>query len=93
MNTEVAGHKPLKDRTSHSNFRKGLTDYHDGDNVTHYLGNDEYQEGSNIPSQSERERHNFTGEVAEGNQTFENPDEEVDYEEEIAPGGEDYDYE
>lgn len=87
MDTETAGKKPLKDRTSHSNFRKGLTDYHDGDNVTHYLGNDEYEEIS------EREKHNFKGDVAEGNQMFENPDEEADFEEEVTPGGEDYDYE
>lgn len=91
MDQETAGKKPLKDRTSHSNFRRGLTDYHDGDNVTHYLGNDDYREGSNVPFPSERETHKFSGEVAEGNEMFESSEEEE--QEDGSFGGEDFDYE
>ncbi len=67
MEQTSAGNKPLKDRTSHSNFRKGLNDYNDGENVSQYLGNDDYSEGANIPDPYERDTRKLDGKIANGN--------------------------
>lgn len=65
-NPDVSKETPQKD-TSHSRFRKGLTDYGDGANVTHHLGNDDY-DGSNINDENDlKENAKLEGKVAEGN--------------------------
>jgi hypothetical protein len=60
-----------KTNSGHSNFRRGLSDYHDGENVTHHLGNDDYQEGANLPEKHEKEPFPFDGSVAGGNEDLE----------------------
>jgi hypothetical protein len=64
-----------KDRNAHSNFRKGLSDYNDGENVTHQLGNDDYKNGNNLDDPYP-ENENFDGTVAAGNDLP--PDEDQD---------------
>lgn len=88
----TVGNKPLKSRTSHANFRKGLTDYNDGENVTHHLGNDDYSDGANIPESEKFDEQRLSGKTAGGNDFLEddvadeeamnerNFDEGIDYE-------------
>lgn len=58
--------------SSHSNFRKGLSDYHDGENVTHHLGNDDYKNGANLPDYSKDESNDrLSGKTAYGNEDLE----------------------
>jgi hypothetical protein len=60
-----------KKRIAHSNFKKGLNDYHDGENVTHYLGNSDYN-GANLPDENiEKNNLNLTGKEAQGNELLE----------------------
>ena len=47
---------------SHSNMRKGESDYHDGGSGSLYLGNEESE------NPETEEKNNFDGKVAEGNQ-------------------------
>lgn len=74
---------PHKERTAHANFKKGLSDYHDGENVSHYLGNDDYQE------LMKNEKNSFDGKEALGNDFLERVDELETY----FPSIEDQDYE
>lgn len=68
---------PVKDRNSHANFRKGLTDYNDGENVTHYLGNDEYP-GSNLADRTQEGSNPLLeGKEALGNDFLEDDEEEI----------------
>lgn len=62
-------------KPAHSNFRKGLSDYNDGGNITHHLGNDDYKHRSNLPDPYE-EKASFDGSEALGNDLLE--DEESD---------------
>ena len=71
MEKELTGNKPLKSRNSHANFRKGLNDYNDGENVTHHLGNDEYKNGANLSQPFEDEKNKLDGYSAEGNDFME----------------------
>lgn len=61
----------MKDRTSHANFRKGLNDYNDGENVSQYLGNDDYSEGANLPDPCDYEVNKLDGKSATGNDFLE----------------------
>lgn len=65
--------KTVKSRTAHSNFRKGLSDYNDGENVTHYLGNNDYA-GSKLPDPNDLNQNNFDGKEAAGNDFLEDED-------------------
>ena len=57
-----------KKQVNHSTVRKGLTDYGDGANTTHYLGNDDYKEGSNLPDDNIEEANEMlSGREAGGN--------------------------
>jgi hypothetical protein len=47
--------------------KQSKTDYHDGENVTNYLGNEDYVDGANVPERHEREQQNLSGKVAWGN--------------------------
>ena len=89
-NTSVEN-RPIKNLTSHSNFRKGMTDYNDGENVSQYLGNDDYPEGANLPDPCEYENNKLDGKSASGNDFLEDDpssetnqeikfDEGIDYE-------------
>ena len=75
--------KPIQDsgskktRSAHANFRKGLSDYNDGENVTHHLGNDDF-DGQNIKDVEELNNPRLDGKVAEGNDLIED-DDDVDY--------------
>jgi hypothetical protein len=63
------------DQSTQSVFHKGISDYGDGANVTHHLGNDEYKEGSNLPDDNEvRDNPRLQGKVAEGNEFMEEED-------------------
>lgn len=65
-----------KKGSSHSNFRRGLSDYHDGDYGTHYLGNDDY-DGASLPQVNEDESNEkLSGKEAFGNQDIETLDED-----------------
>lgn len=55
-------------KNSHSNFKRDLNDYNDGANVTHHLGNDDYN-GSNLDDPFENEDNPLLeGKVAYGNE-------------------------
>lgn len=62
-----------KTNPSHSNFRKGMSDYTDGGNLTHHLGNNDYKNRTNAPAEDNLE---FDGSVANGNEDIELQDEE-----------------
>jgi hypothetical protein len=53
-------------RIAHANFKKGLRDYNDGENVTHHLGNDDYKNRNNLDEYEDNEK--FDGTVASGNE-------------------------
>jgi hypothetical protein len=56
---------------AHSSVRSGGSDYNDGENVTHYLGNDDYYPEDNSLSEnpySLGESGDEDGKVAQGNQ-------------------------
>jgi hypothetical protein len=56
-----------KNENAHSGFRKGLPDYNDGENVTHYGGNSDYH-GSNLKDENIiKNNPKLDGKVAEGN--------------------------
>lgn len=59
--------KPGKHGNAHANFRRGMSDYNDGENVTHHLGNDDYKNGDNLPDPYP-EGAEFDGKEAHGNQ-------------------------
>lgn len=61
MDTPRTSHK-----NAHSNFRKGLSDYHDGENVTDQLGNDDHKFRTNLPDPY-ADSVNFDGSEAQGN--------------------------
>lgn len=68
---------------------KQKTDYNDGENVTHYLGNDDY-EGANLPEINEEENN----ELLEGKEALGNDlEEEEEIEEKYYSSMEDQDYE
>lgn len=90
MENTSTGNKPLKDRTSHSNFRKGLNDYNDGENVTHHLGNDDYDNGANISAPYEKENYKLDGKSASGNDFMEDELDEDTIEENSFDEGNDY---
>ena len=73
---ENTGSKTLKSRNSHSNFRHGLNDYNDGENVTHQLGNDDYSDGANIPEYQNENAESFDGKTAGGNDFLEEEENE-----------------
>lgn len=57
-----------KKQVNHSTVRKGLTDYGDGANTTHYLGNDDYKERTNLPDDNTEEANEMlSGKEAGGN--------------------------
>jgi ABC-type sugar transport system substrate-binding protein len=64
----LGGRKDMeKNEKAHSGFRKGLSDYNDGENVTHYGGNSDYH-GSNLKDENiVRNNPKLDGKVAEGN--------------------------
>lgn len=64
-----------KARSGHSNFRKGLSDYNDGENVTHYLGNTDYN-GANLSDADNHEQQNLDGQEAQGNAHLEEEEEQ-----------------
>lgn len=72
----TTGNKAFKLRNSHSNFRHGISDYNDGENVTHHLGNDDYLDGANLPEYEDKEANAFDGKTARGNDFLE--DEETE---------------
>lgn len=90
MEKASAGTKPFKDRTSHSNFRKGMNDYNDGENVSQYLGNDDYSHGANIPDPYEREIRKLDGKYANGNDLLEDDVSEESIQEKNFEEGIDY---
>lgn len=53
-------------KTVHSNVRKGLSDFNDGNELTHYLGNDDYKNGNN-ESDPYADNLSFDGSEAFGN--------------------------
>lgn len=59
--------EPEKNQSHHSNVRKGLTDYGDGANTTHYLGNDDYKDGTNLPDDNADHLQELSGREAGGN--------------------------
>jgi hypothetical protein len=66
------------------------SEYNDGENVTHYLGNDDY-EGANLPENNEEENNELLeGKEALGNDLLE---EEEEIEEKFYSSMEDQDYE
>lgn len=69
----VPGSEKDKDKNpqnagAHSTVRKGGSDYTDGENVTHYLGNDDYEEGNKLEENpyADAPKKN-SGKVAGGN--------------------------
>lgn len=60
-----------KIKTAHSNFRKGLSDYNDGENVTSHLGNDEYPGADLADPNFEPDNPYLEGRYAEGNDFLE----------------------
>lgn len=62
--------------------------YHDGENVTHYLGNDDYS-GNNLEEFPDDSTKRLDGKVASGNDLEETEEERSD----ISPDAEDLDYE
>lgn len=54
-------------RTAHSNFRHGMSDYNDGANLTHHLGNDDYKNGNNLTEPYLGKDEDFDGSEALGN--------------------------
>lgn len=70
--------KKDKNPTSHSNFRKGMSDYNDGGlNATHHLGNEHY-DGASLTDENSEEAPNekLEGKVAEGNDLTPEADED-----------------
>lgn len=67
----TTGNRPFKLRNSHSNFRHGISDYNDGENVTHQLGNDDYHDGANLPEYPDKDSEAFDGKTARGNDLLE----------------------
>jgi hypothetical protein len=63
----------MNNKSSHSNFRRGMNDYNDGQNVTHHLGNDDYKDGANLHEQKSEE---FDGKEAAGNNMLDDRDDE-----------------
>lgn len=67
--------KNLKNKTAHSNFRKGMDDYNDGgENLTHYLGNDDYDRVLMPDPNDEKVNKKLDGKEAEGNDLDEDED-------------------
>lgn len=63
-------------KNNHSNFKRDLNDYNDGANVTHHLGNDDYN-GSNLADPFENEDNPLLeGKVAYGNDLSEDDTED-----------------
>lgn len=62
-------------KTAHSNFRKGMSDYHDGENVTDQLGNDDWKNSNNLPDPYGNTA-DFDGSEAAGNDLIEGEDDE-----------------
>lgn len=67
--TEEKDHRP---GTNPARVKRNLSDYNDGANVTHHLGNDDYS-GSNLDDPYEKEDNPLLeGKVAYGNDISEN---------------------
>jgi hypothetical protein len=67
------GKNQSTDKNAHSNFRKGMSDYHDGENVTDQLGNDDYHRcGTNLKDPNSVD---FDGSEAQGNELSEEDEE------------------
>jgi hypothetical protein len=67
-----------KVRTAHSNFKKGLCDYNDGNDggsVTHYLGNSEYP----VKKEVEKNTQQLDGKEAQGNDHLEDFEDDIDF--------------
>lgn len=67
-----------KNIKSHAGFRKGLSDYNDGENVTHYGGNSDYP-GANLKDENiEKNNPKLEGKEAEGNDLPPESEESID---------------
>ena len=54
----------VKNTDAHSAFRKGISDYHDGGDLSKYGGNDDWREPKKVAENTE----DFDGTVALGNE-------------------------
>lgn len=64
-----------KKESTHALFRKGISDYGDGHNVTHHLGNDDYADGTNLPDDNDvKDNPYLEGKFADGNEEMQEED-------------------
>lgn len=75
----------MENRTAHSNVRKNISDYNDGANTTHHLGNDDYANRNNLPDQDLNADSALDGKEALGNENIEDMDIESAEEQEQRP--------
>lgn len=58
---------PVEKNDRQQKVRKSLKDYGDGANTTHYLGNDDYLDGTNLPDDNVEDDAKLSGKEATGN--------------------------